>query len=126
MPGADRRPTPLQGSHAQEFGEQRISEEPSSDFEGSHAAVAAADAAARGSDAGALPQHEADLVHLRHRIATGDPAAAAAASRELEAQLSERRRVDSSVLVATSAVLQRHFPAAEDYTLRNMHGAAPC
>lgn len=120
--GAAVTPTVLlQGSHAQEYGAMRISRELSSDFEGSHAALAAA--AARGPDDTAVLQHDADLVHLRHRIATGDPESAAAAERELQAELRERSRIDRAVLAATGAVLKQHLPAGQITSLRSMPGA---
>jgi len=108
----------LQGSHAQEFGAMQISREMSSDFEGSHAAVAA-----RGRDDTAVLQHDADLVHLRHRMATGVPESAAAAERELQAELRERSRIDRAVLAAAGAVLTQHLPAGQLHDLRSVHGA---
>lgn len=101
-----------------------ISDEPSSAFEGSHPARLAA-AAARGADDSALPQHEADLVHLRHRIATGDAAIAAAAKLELQAEERERARVDAAVRAAAGRVIRRHFQAPGAGALHSMDGETP-
>eukprot|EP00892_Ulva_mutabilis_P010771 jgi/Ulvmu1/8066/UM004_0303.1 len=100
------------GSHAQEYGTMRISHERSSDFEGSHAARAGM---LRSAAAVSLPQHEADLAHLR-AAAAGSGAAAAAAAQELQEAHRVRARIDGSVRAAVGTVLLQHMPAVAQQT----------